>query len=140
MSISYEFEGYYLPDWTDAGGLPVWVMGPCMNDKYKLLCIDNSGHFHFNRAMGHKSDISVSLRYSIIKDVIGEAPDESTHIRVFGPQDDGVILESFKLGKGYFCTNGCSRFYEIKGHLFDPEQYPKPVNLEEWKAQQEARE
>ena len=24
MPLSYEFEGHYLPDWAEFGGLPVW--------------------------------------------------------------------------------------------------------------------
>ena len=127
MKISYEFEGHDLAQWAEYGGLPVLAhLGQgksAQSVPSRLVCVeitepDYACNIH--HMVGFLSDTYVyrcSLRFTDLKDIIDEAPEWA----------EAVVFD----GQKGFWFNGDEVLEEIKGHLFNPEVYKEPINLEE---------
>jgi hypothetical protein len=125
MRISYEFEGHYLPDWAEFGGLPCLLQdihNEGLDYSCRLLCHDD-GYWYVNQGeVCPKDDLGVKLLYSTLEDVLPKKPKGTKWFSV---------LKSEK-HRGVGVWTDCEDT-PIEGHLFNPEQYPSPINVEEVK-------
>ena len=114
MKIERYFEGHDIVEWWPFGGLPVWnVKDTCKCDTRIFAINEGFGINKSGRWPIHKTE----LRYSTLEDVIDEAPEWAEKF---------YVME----GKGFFIEFGMGgREHEIKGHLFNPEDYPEPVEV-----------
>lgn len=126
MTISYEFEGHYLPDWAPYGGLPVWT-GDAWPQEGKL----HSWYTNNNGLKRHLIELDgdvfnccdCKLRYSTLEDVMGEKPEWASEFV--------VLRDGHARWREVFDPEDFPMVEEIKGHLFDPKQYPEPIELKE---------
>ena len=136
MSISYEFAGHNLLDWKNVEGLPVnfkaWDKSPFFGGLL-VRTRDEEIVFGADDCVYNLLKGSVSLRYTLLENVLWQMPEWATHFWVVNDLD--VELIGAPLGKGYWSTNGnkigkaVDRTAEICGCLFDHKQYPDTVDL-----------
>lgn len=132
MDISYEFEGHKLTDWAEFGGLPVWVNHSAIGGPYpaRVYAQSPTGRWcvWWKDPCNESSFIStetssIELRYSKLEDVIDQKPEWA----------DWIIPYNFDGEENMFSWSedeqGTGEHLLIKGHLFNPEDYPEPVEV-----------
>lgn len=145
MSISYKYEGYDLTEWADFGGLPIWVSNRfpkrifAICDDFAMCPKDPEGGNILAPTPVHLE--FVSIRYIDPHEVIYDAPKWANWFAV------GLSKDS--KGKGFFFENEPDmideyhsdiyeddgaffyhgKFAPVKNHLFDPTDYPTPLEL-----------
>ena len=140
MPLSYEFEGHYLPDWAEFGGLPVWnchaeeEMGmPPQAEKLIAVVKHKSTSTYYLMESGWvyvETGGPIRLRYSQLEDVVDQKPEWAKWLYVY------------KNGKIWFCEHkpkilaekydvicGYGKWHETKKGLLNPDDYPEPVEL-----------
>ncbi len=137
MKISYEFEGFDLTQWAEFGGLPVhvhWADDGGWSYE-RLWAYDDCQTIFSGDSYNNDEYFEFELRYSTLSDVIEEAPERAKWFAVDGGGKTywyaGMPIEDKEQMGKVFVAYG--ELKEIKGHLFNPEDYPEPVNLKEWK-------
>lgn len=141
--ISYKFQGHDLTAWAEYGGLPVWHEYPTYNDgdvteACRLIAVTPEEQDGDLYTLVDKYGIVANqnncrLRYSKLEDIIDGIRDD---YRWFFVLDNNLGVASHHYPR--FFHNGIvdrrpSFGVDIPGHLFDPEQYPDPINLKDFR-------